>query len=124
MTKSKPLALIVEDDDDLTVIFSKALEAAGYRTEILREGDRAWSRLENVLPTLLVLDLHLPTLSGLDILRKLRADNRLGKIIVMVVSADARMAEAAEADADLVLIKPITFSQLRDLSSRFRVPVA
>ena len=121
---TKPSALIVEDSDDLTIIFSKALEAAGYATKIEREGDRAWSRLETTTPALVVLDLHLPNLSGLDILRRLRDSDRFEKTIVMAVSADARMAELAEEHADLVLVKPITFSQLRDLSARFRAPVA
>jgi DNA-binding response OmpR family regulator len=121
---TKPLALIVEDDEDLTIIFSKALEAAGYDTKVEMEGDQAWNRLETIepIPGLVVLDLHLPNLSGLDILRRMRATDRLSSTIVMAVSADARMAELAGADADLVLVKPITFSQLRDLSSRFRAP--
>ncbi|MBN1313211.1 MAG: response regulator [Anaerolineae bacterium] len=122
---SKPLALIVEDNEDLTVIFSKALEAAGYATEVMMEGDKAWNRLETTQPALVVLDLHLPNLSGLDILRRLRANTNghFGNIVVLAISADARMAELAEEDADLVLVKPITFSQLRDLSSRFRARV-
>lgn len=119
---TEPLALIVEDDEDLTVIFSKALEAAGYAIEVEMDGGKAWSRLEAICPALVVLDLHLPNLSGLDILRRMRAEDCLAHTIVLAISADARMAEMASDDADLVLIKPITFSQLRDLSSRF-VPV-
>jgi CheY-like chemotaxis protein len=119
---TNPLALIVEDDEDLTVIFTKALEAAGHVTEVEMDGGQAWSRLETICPALVVLDLHLPNLSGLDILRRMRAKDCLTHTIILAVSADARMADLASADADLVLIKPITFSQLRDLSSRF-VPV-
>jgi CheY-like chemotaxis protein len=118
---TKPLALIIEDDEDLTIIFSSALEAAGYETEVIMQGDEAWRRLESTLPALMVLDLHLPRVSGLDILRRIRTDNRFAGIRVLAVSADARMAEMARSEADLVLVKPISFGQLRDLSSRFRV---
>jgi len=112
------LALIIEDDEDLSEIFSQALIAAKFETEIIRDGALAQSRLKNVLPDVVVLDMHLPHVSGDVLLEQIRADQRLEKTWVVVATADAQMGESLRGIADLVLIKPITFTQLRDLSSR------
>ena len=116
---SNPLALIVEDDVDLATIFDEALKAASYKTEVIRTGDKAQSRLEAVAPDLVVLDLHLPQVAGTDILKKIRADERLAQTRVIITTADPRLAETLREEADLVLVKPISFSQLRDLAKRF-----
>lgn len=112
------LALIIEDDEDLSEIFGQALRAAQYEIEIIRDGAIAQERLKNVLPVVVVLDMHLPHISGNILLKQIRADERLKKTWVVVATADAQMGESLRGDADLVLIKPITFTQLRDLTFR------
>lgn len=112
------LALIIEDDLDLSDIFTEALRAAGYQTETIRDGLEARKRLREVTPKLVVLDMHLPGISGKDLLYLLRNDARLRQSLVMIVTADARIGETYEAQADYTLIKPVTFSQLRDLTQR------
>lgn len=113
-------ALIIEDDVDLATIFSEALQAAGYNTEAVHEGDIALARLASTIPDVVVLDLHLPHVAGTDILRRIRADRRLAGTRVMVATADPRVATMLEAEADLILLKPISFTQLRDLATRLR----
>lgn len=115
---SNPFALIVEDDYDLSIIFSQALNGAGFETEIIRSGDTALARLAVTTPDMVVLDLHLPHAAGTEILRNIRADGRLAETRVIVATADPRLAEPIREEADLVLIKPISFSQLRDLAAR------
>lgn len=117
---SSQFALIIEDDYDASFIFAEALQAAGFETEIIRSGDTALARLAVATPDVVVLDLHLPRAAGTDILRQIRADVRLAGTRVIVATADPRMAETLEDEADLILIKPISFSQLRDLSARLR----
>lgn len=117
---SNPLALIIEDDPDAATIFSEALQAAGFETEIVRTGDKALKRLAVTTPDAVVLDLHLPHVSGIDILRQIRAEARLAKTRIIIATADPRMAELLRGQADLVLLKPISFSQLRDLAARLR----
>jgi CheY-like chemotaxis protein len=117
---NEPLALIIEDDEDLAEIFGQALTAAGYSTEIIRDGLAAQTRIRDVIPAVITLDMHIPQVSGDRLLQQIRADERLSKTRVVVTTADAIMGENARGTADLVLIKPITFSQLRDLSSRLR----
>jgi DNA-binding response OmpR family regulator len=112
------LALIIEDDPDLAAIFTEALQAADYQTETIRDGQEARQRLRQVVPKLVVLDMHLPNVSGRELLYLLRHDARLRKTLVMIVTADARMAETYGDQADYVLIKPVIFSQLRDLTRR------
>jgi DNA-binding response OmpR family regulator len=112
------LALIVEDDEDLSFIFAEALRAAGFEPEIVRDGQLAMDRLAIVVPSVVVLDLHLPNVAGTDILKYIRAAEHLQGVRVLVTTADARLAEQTDHQADFVLIKPISFSLLRDITSR------
>jgi two-component system cell cycle response regulator DivK len=111
-------ALIVEDETDLAIIFSKALQEAGFETQIVRAGDTALMWLSSTTPQIVVLDLHLPRVSGEEVLQQIRADDRLEETKVIIATADPRLAETLQDKADLVLLKPIGFSQLRDLASR------
>jgi DNA-binding response OmpR family regulator len=117
-TEKKPIGLIIEDDEDLSIIFSEALNAAGFQTEIIRNGRLAIERLKVVTPEIVSLDMHLPGVSGLEILKYIRSEKRLALTNVVVTTADAVMAEQVRESADFVLIKPITFGQLRDLTAR------
>lgn len=114
---SRMFGLVIEDDLDLSVIFSEALQAAGFETEIIRSGDIAMERLAVTTPNVVVLDLHLPRVAGTDILRYIRTDPRLADTRVIVATAHPHMAESLRDEADLVLLKPISFSQLRDLAA-------
>jgi DNA-binding response OmpR family regulator len=117
--ESLPLALIIEDDEDLGIIFTEALHLAGFETKTIRDGQVAMQELDLCQPIVIVLDLHLPHVSGVEILAKIRADERLKTAKVIIATADPRMSDLVE-DADFVLIKPISFAQLRDLSARLR----
>src|SRR5512142_1354987 len=112
------LALIIEDDEDLSFIFAEALRAAGFEPEIIRDGQVALDRLPKANPGVIVLDLHLPHVAGTDILRRIRETEHLKHVRVVVTTADARLAEQTDRQADFVLIKPISFSLLRDLAVR------
>lgn len=114
------LALVVEDDYDIATIFAQALKAGGFKAQIAQSGEQALAYLADTVPDIVVLDMHLPEVSGLDLLRHLRAEVRFAHTRVLVATADPRIADAVEHSADLVLIKPITFSQMRDLAKRLR----
>lgn len=115
-----PLALIIEDDIDLASIFADALHAAEFKTEIIVDGAAAQSRLKEVVPQLVVLDLHLPHISGEILLRQIRSTPALAGIKVVIASADPITADLLSPDSDLVLVKPVSFSQLRDLAQRLK----
>ena len=119
---TNPLALVVEDDNKQARIFAQALDIAQFETEIVKDGKMALERLAEVIPALVVLDMHLPHVTGDHILKEIRADERLSKTRVILATADPLMADMARDDSDLVLLKPISFSQLRDLAKRLRPP--
>ena len=119
----KPLAYIVEDNIDTVTIFRSALELAGYEVEVVLDGAVAQKRLAEIIPALIILDLHMPNVTGDILLKQVRADERLKEARVFLATADANMAAQLRDQAELVLLKPIGFTQLRDLAERFRPDV-
>jgi CheY-like chemotaxis protein len=119
------LALIIEDDEDLANIFAEALRGVDFEVEHVADGQVAQERLKTGTPPyIILLDMHIPHISGADLLTNIiRKDKRLEKTIVIITTADARMGEAYTEQADFVLIKPISFVQLRDLTSRLKPKV-
>lgn len=117
--ETKPLALIIEDDVDQNLVFTTALDQAGYKTESIMDGLTAQQRLSEVVPRTIVLDLHIPGITGEVLLSQIRNDQRLTDSSVILATADAALANNLHAKADLVLLKPISFSQLSVLASRF-----
>jgi len=117
----KNLALIIEDDVDLSEIFSRALQQAGFEVETITDGKTAQTRLKEVLPHVIVLDMHLPFVSGATLLKQIHEDERLSKARIIIATADNIQAELYRDQATIALIKPITFSQLRDISARLKV---
>jgi DNA-binding response OmpR family regulator len=114
------LALVIEDDEDIAEIFNQSLVSSGFTVEVIYDGAVAQKRLMEVIPHVVVLDIHLPNVSGEVLLDQIRADQRLFETIVLVTTADTLMAEAENEKADFVLVKPISFIQLRDLAARMR----
>ncbi|MEO8355920.1 MAG: response regulator [Chloroflexota bacterium] len=116
------LALIIEDDEDLASIFAEALRGVGFEVEHVTDGRLAEARLKNGPPPFLILlDMHLPHVSGGDILANIiKKEEHLAKTMVILTTADARMGETYGEMADFVMIKPISFVQLRDLTSRLK----
>ncbi len=114
----KPCALVVEDDKAQALIFVQALETAGYEVTHVADGSEALAYLKEHTPYLTLLDLHLSGTAGADLLHFIRSDPRLTKSKVMLATADPRLADTLSGKSDLVLLKPISFIQLRDLARR------
>ena len=113
-----PQALIVEDVTDLSDIFAEALTAAGYDVICLADGVAAYAYLQKNAPDLLLLDIHLPGINGDYLLQEVQQDSRFEQTKYIVVTADAYRGEELRELADLVLLKPVSYRQLRDLSGR------
>jgi CheY-like chemotaxis protein len=111
-------ALIVEDNQNMADIFVEAVEEAGYVVEAVGTGVEALDRLRQAAPALVVLDMNLPQIPGTYILEHIRSQPRLADTRVIVVTVDTSLAETLHNVADLVLVKPIGYEQLRDLSAR------
>ncbi|RMF05663.1 MAG: response regulator [Chloroflexi bacterium] len=107
------LALIVEDDPDLIEIFSRILKMLKFSVEKISSGSEAVAYLAHAEPALILLDLNLPEVSGRDILYKIRLDERLKHIKVLLVTADIVNVRPLSQMADGILIKPIGVQELR-----------
>lgn len=114
---TKPLVFVVEDDPKLREIMSITLEA-DFELETCADGNTALEWLKNAAPGIIILDLNLPGISGADILTYIRTDERLAKTRVILTTADDRQAETLNNDADIVLLKPVSPMQLRELTLR------
>lgn len=114
----EPLAWVIEDDDNLSRIFSEAVRQAGFLVETFLSGDQVVQSLANGRPGLVVLDLHLPQVSGVELLHLIRSSERLSGVTIIMATADPLLADIYRDQADIVLIKPVSFGQLRDLAGR------
>lgn len=115
------LALIIEDDEDLANIFAEALRGVGYEVERAADGNIAQEKIRGqATPFLVLLDMHLPHIAGADLLAEMKADERFTDTTIIITTADARMGETYTDQVDFVLIKPISFVQLRDLTARLK----
>jgi diguanylate cyclase (GGDEF)-like protein len=114
----KPFALIVEDDRDIVALFRHVMDLAGYRTEILLNGKAAADYLAHTRPDIVLLDLGLPGISGVDILVMMHADERLKEVPVVVITAHAHLVESLPVRPTLTLIKPVNIEQMSNLIQR------
>jgi CheY-like chemotaxis protein len=114
----KPTALVVEDDTDVAYIFGLTLQKAGFEVQVTYTGSQALALLESMVPTLVVLDLALPEISGADVLESIKSDLRFSETFVILATAYAHLAQTVRDKSDLVLMKPVSCTQLRDLSQR------
>ena len=114
---SKPFVLIVEDDPKLNEIISITLQD-DFEFKACKDGNSAFNYLKTIVPSIVVLDLNLPGISGVDILKYIHSDKRLAKTRVILATADERQAETLTDEADIILLKPVSPAQLRELALR------
>lgn len=115
----KPLAFIVEDDPQLNHVFSLTLKP-DFEIHSLMDGSQAIAELSQARPDLVVLDMNLPGASGGEVLAYIRSQKGLAHTRVILATADALQAELREHQVDLVLLKPVSPTQLRELASRIK----
>src|SRR6186713_2533436 len=108
---AKPLILIVEDEEALTILLRYNLEAEGYEVEVVGRGDEAETRLRERLPDLLVLDWMLPGLSGIELCRRLRARPDTQQLPILMLTARGEESERIRGlttGADDYVVKPFS----------------
>lgn len=109
------LVYIVEDDENIREIEEFALENAGHKIESFPDGASFFSRLESVLPDLILLDIMLPDESGNEIVKQLRASEVTENIPVIMVTAktsEIDLARGLENGADDYIKKPFSVVEL------------
>jgi DNA-binding response OmpR family regulator len=118
-TMADSIALVVEDEKDIARIFAKALRKGGFGVEVVHTGDEAVEWLDAHTPSLVILDLQLPGVSGLEVFAHIRAQRQLSETAVIIVTAYPHIAEDLANQADCVLFKPVNQAELRGLAARF-----
>ena len=109
--------LVVEDDEDILSLVAKRLRLDGYEVVEARDGEEALELAKATKPDIAVLDLGLPTLDGLEVLRRIRADETLSPMIVVLLTARAQEADVRrgfEAGADAYVRKPFSPTKLSE----------
>jgi CheY-like chemotaxis protein len=117
---NKSFALIVEDNTLLSNLFSRALQDIDYETLVINDGREALDWLMKREPDLLLLDMHLPFVSGKDILDKISGNPRFANTYITIVTADARMGEMLAEKASFLLNKPVDIAQLQQFAQRLK----
>lgn len=107
--------LIVEDDADVAAVFGLILEQAGFKVLIVNSATRALAALAAGSPQALIIDLMLPDMNGLDLVRYVRCREAGGDVPLVVISGQTggfQMSQALKAGADVFLGKPIGVDEL------------
>ncbi len=104
--------LLVEDDQSMTRIVSAALKARGYRVVAAPTGRAALAAAERDNPAVVLLDLGLPDIDGIEVCRQLRAWSTVPIIVVSADVADERKVTARDAGADDYVTKPFSTPEL------------
>ena len=105
--------LVVEDDPDIQADLRRGIEAAGFVVEVAADGDAAWYQGDVEDYDVAVLDLGLPRLDGLSVLRRWRAAGRAFPVLIVSARGDwTEKVEGIEAGADDYLAKPFEMGEL------------
>jgi two-component system KDP operon response regulator KdpE len=111
-TESNRHILIVEDDADTAEMVSISLETAGYSTATVDSGEIALSEITNRQPDLVLLDLGLPDMPGLEVLKQVRANSFLPLIVISGHTHERDKVVALEQGADDFMGKPFSQEEL------------
>jgi len=125
--KNHPVVLIVEDHDDTRELLRTLLSMFGCHVIEAEDGERAMSIAEKSHPDLILLDMRIPLLNGLEVTRLIRSDPNLSELpIVAVTGNDAPQfkVEALKAGCNRCLVKPIDFDRLEELITSLIRPAA
>lgn len=115
---NKPLILVVEDDKAIRKLITTTLETQGYQYHTAGTGEGSILEAVSRQPDIMILDLGLPDMDGVDIIKKVRAWSNMPIIVVSARSEDRDKIDALDAGADDYLTKPFS---VEELLARLRV---
>ena len=113
-TASRPVRiLVVEDDEEIAQVLQRSLRMEGYEVKLAADGVRGLEEAHAFLPDLIVLDLGLPRLDGVDVAKRLREDGDEVPILMLTArdALDSRV-EGLDVGADDYLVKPFERQEL------------
>jgi DNA-binding response OmpR family regulator len=107
-----PRVLVVEDDDDIAQALQRSLRMEGYEVRTAADGEAALEESRAFAPDLVILDLGLPKLDGVEVARALRADDDVPILVLTARDAVESRVEGLDAGADDYLVKPFERQEL------------
>ncbi len=117
MATMQKTVMIIEDEPDAADLFAEMMRLNGYRVLKTYSGAPAMALIAQEKPDLIILDIMMPGVSGLDVMRYLREQPPYSTIPVVVVSARATASDIAEgmaAGASVYLTKPVSYTDLKN----------
>ncbi len=127
MTENQKTVVVVEDEPDAAELFAEMMRVSGFRVLKTYSSTPAISMIAKELPDVVILDIMMPDVSGLEVLRFMRREPQLSKIPVIVVSAKSMpsdIREGLEAGATLYLTKPVGYLDLKQAVDQVMSDVA
>jgi len=121
MIRQQKTIIVVEDEPDTAEMFAEMMRLSGYQVHKSYGGSPAINLITNKKPDAVVLDVMMPDISGLEVLRFMRRDPRLAHIPVILVSAKSQpddVQDGMDAGARMYLTKPVSFNDLRNAVDR------
>jgi two-component system, OmpR family, KDP operon response regulator KdpE len=112
MTEPKPRILVVDDEPQLTRVLLRSLTTKGYDVRIAGDGEFALQTFHHWSPALVVTDLAMPNMGGLELCRRLRAISDVPIIVLSVRGEEKTKVEALDAGADDYVTKPFGMDEL------------
>lgn len=116
MTASQKTVMIIEDEPDAAEMFAEMMRVNGFRVLKMFSSVPAIPMLSNEKPDVVILDIMMPDISGLEVLRYMRRETDLASIPVIVVSAKSMPSDikiGLDAGASIYLTKPVGFLDLK-----------
>ena len=113
--------MIIEDEEDAAELFAEMMRVSGYRVVKTSKSVPAIEIMTAEKPDVILLDIMMPEVSGLDILRAMRRDRALANIPVVIITAKGMPADiknGMEAGASTYLTKPVGFLDLKEAVER------
>lgn len=117
VSSSTPTVLVVEDEESFVEALQVGLKREGFRVEVARDGQQALDMYDIVHPDVILLDVMLPKMSGIDVCRQLRKKTMTPIIMVTAKGAEIDTVVGLEVGADDYVTKPY---RLRELTARMR----
>ncbi len=104
--------LVVDDEPQITRVLKTTLSSQGYGVRTASDGEDALRQLKTWSPDLIITDLRMPNMDGLDLCRRVRTESRLPIIVLSVKGEETIKVEALDAGADDYITKPFSTNEL------------
>src|SRR5512136_2362087 len=104
--------LVVDDEPQIRRLLRATLTASGYQIDDARSGEEALEKFREYMPDLVIMDLNMPGMGGLDACREIRIGSDVPIIILTVLNAESEKVEALDAGADDYVCKPFGMQEL------------